>query len=191
VPPSPEQLAAPAPPAEPATKPSALPPTAAAAAAAPPKPPSPADAELTAADAALERDQLDEAGRHFQRALALAPSDPAARLGALRLRFAKLGLPLAYAEAPQQPELQKLVREAEAISAEHPDFAPALLEQGQWLIVLGEAPRASTPATPRSPPRSAPRTSPRATLRARSNSSSVRCSSARTSRSAGPTTALR
>lgn len=103
---------------------------------------SPAEPALVEADAALARDQLDVAQRHYEQALRLAPGDAAAQLGLLRVRWARLDLPLAYAEAPQHPGVQKLVGDADGLLTRHPDYVPALLDQGRWLIVLGEPARA-------------------------------------------------
>jgi tetratricopeptide (TPR) repeat protein len=103
---------------------------------------SPAAPALIEADAALARDQLDVAQRHYEQALRLAPGEAAAHLGLLRVRWARLELPLAYAEAPLHPGVQKLVSDADGLLTRHPDYVPALLDQGRWLIVLGEPARA-------------------------------------------------
>lgn len=101
--------------------------------------PSPADPALAEAESALARDQLELAQRHYEQALELEPGAPAAQLGLLRVRWARLDLGLVYAEAPRHPDVERLVRDVEGLLSHHPDFTPALLEQGRWLIVLGEA----------------------------------------------------
>jgi tetratricopeptide (TPR) repeat protein len=95
--------------------------------------------ELAAGDAALREGRLDAAQMFFEAARHRAPSDPAAGLGLLRVRWARLGMPTAYAEAPQHPELQRLVAMADSLLADHADYAPAWLEKGRLLLVLGDA----------------------------------------------------
>ncbi len=105
-------------------------------------PASPMHAELRQGDLAFAEDRFELASEHYERARRHAPSEPAPRIALLRVRWAKLGLATAYAEAPHHPELERLVSEADAILAEHRDYAPALLEKGRLLLVLGDAPGA-------------------------------------------------
>lgn len=102
----------------------------------------PLQAALDLGKSALDENRLDAAREHYQRARDLDPSHPAAELGLLKVRWAKLGLPTAYAEAPRHPEFERLVAAVDAILAAHPEHAPALLEKGRLLLVLGDAPGA-------------------------------------------------
>lgn len=95
--------------------------------------------ELAAGAAALREERLSDAREHYERAAAAFPGHPDAELGRLRVRWAALALPTAYAEAPHHPELERLVEMASAILSKHPDYPPALLERGRLLLVLGEA----------------------------------------------------
>ena len=102
----------------------------------------PLQSELALAASALDENRLDAANEHYQRARQLDPSHPAPELGLLKVRWAKLGISTAYAEAPHNPELQRLVSAVDAILSAHADYAPALLEKGRLLLVLGDAPGA-------------------------------------------------
>ncbi len=110
--------------------------------AAPGDPEAPLRTELARGDAALAEDRLQAAGAHYANALQLAPAHPAGRVGQLRVRWAELGLPTAYAEAPRHPELERLVALADDVLAGHGVYAPAWLEKGRLLLVLGDAPGA-------------------------------------------------
>jgi len=105
-------------------------------------PPSPVGVEVSEGDRALSEDRFDAANEHFEHALGLDPSDPSAALGLLRVRWARLGIPFAYAEAPHRPELEQLVLDIDGLLSRHGDYAPALLEKGRLLLVLGDAPAA-------------------------------------------------
>jgi Flp pilus assembly protein TadD len=109
---------------------------------APVAPKTPFELELEAAEVALDAGQLEQALAHFEQARSLSPEAPAPRLGPVRVRWAKLGIPSAYAEAPGHAALKQLVGEVEAILAEFPRFAPAWREKGRLLLVLGDAPGA-------------------------------------------------
>jgi Flp pilus assembly protein TadD len=108
----------------------------------PEDPAAPLRAELARGNAALAEDRLEAASTHYENARRLAPSDPAAPIGLLRVRWAALGLPTAYAEAPRHPELERLVLLADDVLAAHGSYAPAWLEKGRLLLVLGDAPGA-------------------------------------------------
>lgn len=104
--------------------------------------PSPAAQQVLEGDRALSEDRFDRAHEHFEQASRLDPSDPGAALGLLRVRWARLGIPFAYAEAPHRPELEQLASDIDALLSRHADYAPALLEKGRLLLVLGDAPAA-------------------------------------------------
>jgi tetratricopeptide (TPR) repeat protein len=110
-------------------------------------PATPLQTGLAQGNAALAANQLEEAARHFEAAARLDPSHPAPAVGQVRVRWAKLGLPTAYGEAPNHPELQELVSVLEGILSEHPDYPPAMLEKGRLLLVLGDAERALSSLT--------------------------------------------
>lgn len=97
---------------------------------------------LARGDAALDAGELALARQHYEEARSLASESPRARVGIVRVRTAELGLALAYAEAPRHPEVERLVSELDAVLVRHPDHAPALLERGRLLLVLGDAARA-------------------------------------------------
>ena len=129
--------------AAPALAPRAAPQVAAPPAAAPAgevAPPQAGASELNAGDAALDAGRLDVARQQYERARALDPAGGA--LGLLRVRFAELGLGSAYADAPDHPELVRLLSELDALLLDHPRNAAAQLERARWLIVLGDAERA-------------------------------------------------
>jgi Flp pilus assembly protein TadD len=105
----------------------------------------PFETELARAQAALAAGDPSTAERIYTSLRSGAPTDPAPRLGLLEVRWTRLGLPLVYAEAPANPELRRLVTEADALLGEHADYAPALLDKGRWLVVLGEADAARIP----------------------------------------------
>lgn len=110
-------------------------------------PPTPLQTHVAQGDAALAANQPEEAARHFNAAERLDPSHPAPRVGLVRVRWARLELPTAYAEAPNHPELEELVSVLDGILSEHPEYPPAILEKGRLLLVLGDAPLALSSLT--------------------------------------------
>lgn len=110
-------------------------------------PKTPLQAELARGDAALAANELEVAAGHFDAAGSLDPSQPAPRVGLVRVRWAKLELPTAYGEAPNHPELRELVAVLDDILSGHPEYPPALLEKGRLLLVLGDAPLALSSLT--------------------------------------------
>jgi Flp pilus assembly protein TadD len=102
----------------------------------------PADHELKLGDEAYQRDQLKTAKAHYGRARALAPRDPAPRVGLLRVRMAEGQIPTDYAALPGDPRVRQLLEETRAIVRLDPRYAPAWLEQGRLALILGDAPQA-------------------------------------------------
>ncbi|HYP91317.1 MAG TPA: tetratricopeptide repeat protein, partial [Polyangiaceae bacterium] len=104
----------------------------------------PADRELAQADAAYQAEKYAQARAHFRRAEQLAPKDPAPKVGLVRVSVAEADLPLDYASAAKDPRLPGLLRLLDAALKLDPDFAPALMERGQLLLIQGKAEAASS-----------------------------------------------
>ncbi|MBL8606806.1 MAG: hypothetical protein JNL38_05780, partial [Myxococcales bacterium] len=131
-PPPPPSAAAPVAPAPP---PSAPPPAASSAAVAPPPPAAPklpppkpttiplrrghepADELVDKGDAAFEAGDAAEAARQYAAAKKLDPKHPGPHVGEVRLRLAKLDVPLDYASAKNKPELKPIVADLKKIAA--------------------------------------------------------------------------
>ncbi len=102
----------------------------------------PQDRALLSGDRALDADDLPGARRAYLQALELAPDDPAARVGLVRVALAEAGIETSYAAAPDHPKLMELRRELETIVQIDTEYGPAQLELGRVLLILGQAARA-------------------------------------------------
>jgi tetratricopeptide (TPR) repeat protein len=117
----------------------------------------PGDAELLEGDRALAADDLPAARRYYEQASRIAVADPAPQVGLVRVQVAETGVPLGYASGEGNVALSGLLREVSAITQRHPDYAPALVERGRLLLVLGRAEealaalRAATALAPEDP----------------------------------------
>jgi tetratricopeptide (TPR) repeat protein len=98
-----------------------------------------ADTKLAEGDAALEADDYDNAAKHYGEAKRLAPEDPAPLVGLARVALRRSGIELGYASAPKDPQVQGVLRTLDRALRLDPRFAPALLERGRALLILGEA----------------------------------------------------
>jgi tetratricopeptide (TPR) repeat protein len=103
--------------------------------------------QLRRGDEAFDRGDLASARQHYEQARATAPSSPRSPVRLVRLRCAELGLSMAYAEAPQHPELEQMVSTLDGLLREHPEDGAAQLERGRLLLVLGDAERARSGLT--------------------------------------------
>ncbi len=153
VPPPPPPVVA-APPALPPPPPAPAPPPAASAAPdppeAPPPPPTPppklargdgtpADKAIDEGDTAFAKNDFAAAEKAYRRAASLAPKDAAPIVGAARALAAKAEVPTDVNAAPRDPTLLAIVRELGRAIKLDEDFAPAHLELGRALLVLGKA----------------------------------------------------
>lgn len=99
---------------------------------------------LAAGDVALDADDWVTARREYGRARELVDTDPAPRVGLARVALAATGLDYAYAASPGDARLVALGRELDAVLAQAPDYAPAVLERGRIALLLGDATTART-----------------------------------------------
>lgn len=97
------------------------------------------DAALLEGDRAFWVDDLGNARKGYERARRLAPQDPAPRLGLLRVALAETGVPTDYAAAPKNPKVRALAKELDALVKQHPRYAPAHVERGRVLLIMGQA----------------------------------------------------
>jgi Flp pilus assembly protein TadD len=100
---------------------------------------SPADRALSAGDAAFEGGNLDLASKEYEGARAQSRDAIGARVGLLRVRLGRIGLPLDYASGKGNAEVLAVVRELRKIALASPTFGPAQVELGRALLLAGDA----------------------------------------------------
>ena len=102
----------------------------------------PDDAEIAAGDDAFERGDLREAEKHYQAAHASAPADVAPEVGLVRVRVARIDVPLDYASAKDNRPLAAAASDLGRLVKRAPSFGPAFVELGRCRLLLGDAPAA-------------------------------------------------
>jgi len=128
----------PEPPAEPSASPPPLPATAKLARGAG----TPGDTALAAGDAAYDADDFVKAEEKYREAAKLLPKDAAPLVGLARVGIAKTNLATDYNVAPKHPALDKAVQQLRQAIKLDAKFAPAHIELGRALLMLGKAPDA-------------------------------------------------
>ena len=99
----------------------------------------PADEQLKLGDRAFDADDLKSARRHYREAARLAPKDPAPRVGLVRVALLLANVPADYAASPGNPEVKRGLSELGKALELDPNYAPALIERGRLLLILGRA----------------------------------------------------
>src|SRR6187402_3398658 len=102
----------------------------------------PVDLELAAGDQAYQNDDLAGAKAHYEKARKLSPKDPAPQIGLVRVALAESDVATDYAAAPKNPALLALLRKVDAALKLDEAYAPAYVERGRLLLILGNAPEA-------------------------------------------------
>jgi tetratricopeptide (TPR) repeat protein len=97
------------------------------------------DLALAEGDSAYAADELAKAERAYRRALSLAPRDPAPRVGLVRVALLRSELSQGYAVAPDDARVRSWLKDLDGALGLDPDYAPALLERGRLLLMLGDA----------------------------------------------------
>jgi len=97
------------------------------------------DRELDQGDAAFEKNDLDDAKRHYEAAKKLGPKRAGPAVGIARVRIAKSNAPLDYGASKGNAEVTAGVRDLRAALALEKDFGPAHAELGRALLMLGDA----------------------------------------------------
>src|SRR5215471_8705845 len=100
---------------------------------------SPADDALAAGDKAYDADDFATAEARYRQAMALAPKDAAAIVGLCRVAIAKTKLPTDFNAAPGHPVLERAVTDLRRALRLDASFAPAHVELGRALLMLGKA----------------------------------------------------
>lgn len=98
-----------------------------------------ADTELAEGDQALYEDDPEQAKKHYEAARQLAPKDPAPLVGLARTELRRSGIELGYASAPKDQRVERVLAKLDAALRLDAHFAPALVERGRALLILGEA----------------------------------------------------
>jgi Flp pilus assembly protein TadD len=99
----------------------------------------PSDVELGLADRAYRDDDLAQARTHYEKARNLAPKDPAPQIGLVRVALADGDVPTDFAAAPKNPAILSLLRKVDAALKLDDSYAPAYIERGRLLLILGSA----------------------------------------------------
>jgi tetratricopeptide (TPR) repeat protein len=99
----------------------------------------PVDKELAAGDAAFEAGALDDAKRHYEAARVAGPKRAGPLVGLARVRIAKVGVPMDFAIAKGNKEIEGAVADLKAAAKREADFGPADVELGRALLLLGDA----------------------------------------------------
>src|SRR6186713_2366059 len=102
------------------------------------------DRELTLGDRAYRDDDLPAARQHYAEAKRLAPKDPAARVGLVRVELLQANVATDYASGQKNPQIARFLREMDEALRFDPNYAPALIERGRLLLILGRAEPALT-----------------------------------------------
>ena len=98
-----------------------------------------ADRELTLGDRAYHEDDLKTARQHYTEAKRLAARDPAPRAGLVRVGLLQANIATDYASGKGNPKVTRFLREIDEALKLEPDYAPALIERGRLLLILGRA----------------------------------------------------
>jgi Flp pilus assembly protein TadD len=99
----------------------------------------PVDQALARGDKAYEDGDLGAAKAAYAEARKLAPSDPAPRVGLVRVALDESDVPTNYAAAPNHRGIVALLKDLDAALALDREFAPAHVERGRLLLILGRA----------------------------------------------------
>src|SRR5579864_6875316 len=99
----------------------------------------PGDPALTAGDRAFESGNLAEAQRNYEIARSAAPRSPGPVVGLIRVRIARVDVPLDYAAAKGNAAIAAAGRELALATKAAPGFGPAFVELGRSRLLLGDA----------------------------------------------------
>lgn len=99
----------------------------------------PSDKLLAEGDAAYARNDFAAAEKAYRKAGELDRKDPAPIVGAARARVAGHDVPSDYGSAPKSPILAAALKELKRAVALDASYAPAHLEIGRALLVMGRA----------------------------------------------------
>lgn len=99
---------------------------------------SPADADLAAGDRAYEDDDYKEAEKAYREAGKKAPSDPAPKLGLVRVAMAKAGQGYEYNSGPRSAAAAAAITQLARLVKSDDGYAPAKIELGRVLLVQGK-----------------------------------------------------
>ena len=102
----------------------------------------PSDSALAAGDLAFDADDFAKAEEKYREAAKRAPKDAAPLVGLARVGMAKTNLATDYNIAPKNPALEKAVAQLRQAIKLDAKFAPAHIELGRALLMLGKAPDA-------------------------------------------------
>ncbi len=97
----------------------------------------PADRALDEGDSAYRLGQFLGAQKAYEKAVGLAPKDPAPIVGVVRSRLSAENAPVDIAAAPKHPGLEAAVVDLEKAVRLDEKFVPARLELGRTFLVLG------------------------------------------------------
>jgi len=81
-------------------------------------------------------------------------------VGLVRIGLADSNVPTDYAAAPKNAQILALVRRLDAALKLDPNYAPAYVERGRLLLILGSAPGSAERARPCDAPRAGRRRDP-------------------------------
>jgi Flp pilus assembly protein TadD len=97
------------------------------------------DKELVQGDAAFESGAIDGAKRHYETARVAGPKRAGPLVGLARVRIAKVGVPMDFAIAKGNKEIESAVADLKAAVKREVDFGPAYVELGRAELLLGDA----------------------------------------------------
>ncbi len=97
------------------------------------------DRELAAGDAAFESGALDDAKKHYEAARVAGAKRAGPIVGLARVRIAKVGVPMDFAIAKGNKEIEAAVTELKGAAKREVDFGPAYVELGRAELLLGDA----------------------------------------------------
>ncbi len=98
----------------------------------------PTDALLKEGDKAYESADFEAAEKIYRKASSLSPKDAAPVVGVARARLAKDAVPVDFNSAPNNPTLRGMATELVRATKLDPTYAPAALELGRALLVMGK-----------------------------------------------------
>lgn len=105
----------------------------------------PSDAALALGDSALKSGDARGALRAYQHASTIAPNDPAPLVGVARATLAAAEVPSGVNAAPKSEIARAVASELKRATSLDPHYAPAWLELGRTLLVLGRFKSALNP----------------------------------------------
>jgi Flp pilus assembly protein TadD len=97
------------------------------------------DRLLALGDAALTRRDYERAVEHYKAARKKLSNHPAPIVGIVSARFGQHGLPAEFKSAPKDRRVDALIELIDQALRLDPNYAPALIERAQLLLVKGRA----------------------------------------------------